>query len=42
MQMSKSPIIYGYDNFLSVAEGNKEDVVSMLSKAYQDKITVNS
>jgi hypothetical protein len=29
------------DHFLSVAEGNKEDAVPMLSSAYQDKITRN-
>jgi hypothetical protein len=29
------------DNFISIAEGQKDDVMSMLRSAFQDKITRN-
>jgi hypothetical protein len=29
------------DNFISIAEGQKDDVMSMLSNAFQDKIARN-
>ena len=29
------------ENFMSIAEGQKDDVMSMLSSAFQDKITRN-